>query len=187
MENDTVINVPGKKSAKRMLTLLPSLLLGLLAGWLSATALWQNILLFLQQTPANVTDPVFHRDISFYFFNLSLLETVALLSRLFQNLLRQRRYSLRVDGIFGQTTRNAVLAFRKNNGLRQTGMVDTPTWRALGVTCLPSQYYPPNDVPTTLPSFPSVPSFPPARKINRRPCPVFRINRFGNHQAMNQI
>ncbi len=77
-----------------------------------------------------------------------------------QNLLRQRRYSLRVDGVFGQTTRNAVLAFQKNNGLRQTGMVDTPTWRALGVTCLPSQYYPPNDVPTTLPSFPSVPSFP---------------------------
>lgn len=46
VENDTVINVPGKKSGKRMLTLLPSLLLGLLAGWLSATALWQNILLF---------------------------------------------------------------------------------------------------------------------------------------------
>lgn len=31
VENDTVINVPGKKSGKRMLTLLPSLLLGLLA------------------------------------------------------------------------------------------------------------------------------------------------------------
>lgn len=83
VENDTVINVPGKKSGKRMLTLLPSLLLGLLAGWLSATALWQNILLFLQQTPANVTDPVFHRDISFYFFNLSLLETIYYLAFLF--------------------------------------------------------------------------------------------------------
>lgn len=83
VENDTVINVPGKKSGKRMLTLLPSLLLGLLAGWLSATALWQNILLFLQQTPANVTDPVFHRDISFYFFNLSLLETIYHLAFLF--------------------------------------------------------------------------------------------------------
>lgn len=83
IENDTVVNVPGKKMGKQILILVPSLFLGLCAGWLSATALWQNILLFLQQTSAGVIDPVFHRDISFYFFNLSLLETVYRLAFLF--------------------------------------------------------------------------------------------------------
>lgn len=83
MENDTVINVPDKKAGKRILALVPSLLLGLLAGWLAATVLWQNILLFLQQTPSGVTDPVFGRDISFYFFSLSLFETVYQLAFLF--------------------------------------------------------------------------------------------------------
>lgn len=83
VENDTVVNVPGKKAGKRLLALIPALILGLLAGWLSATALWQNILLFLNQTPAGVTDPVFQRDVSFYFFNLSLLETAYQLAFLF--------------------------------------------------------------------------------------------------------
>ena len=83
VENDTVINVPGKKAGKRVLTLVPSIFLGLLAGWLSATALWQNILLFLQQVPAGVTDPIFQRDISFYFFNLSLFETIYYLAFFF--------------------------------------------------------------------------------------------------------
>lgn len=73
-----------------------------------------------------------------------------------QNLLRQRRYNVRVDGIFGQSTRNAVLAFQRNNNLSQTGNVDNNTWRALGVTCLPSQYYPPTDRPQPLPSFPDL-------------------------------
>ena len=77
-----------------------------------------------------------------------------------QNLLRQRRYVLRVDGVFGQRTRNVVLNFQRDNGLPQTGNVDGPTWRALGVTCLPSQYFPPANQPETLPSFPSTPSFP---------------------------
>lgn len=83
VENDTVINVPGKKAGKRVLTLVPSIFLGLMAGWLSATALWQNILLFLQQVPAGVTDPIFQRDISFYFFNLSLFETIYALAFFF--------------------------------------------------------------------------------------------------------
>lgn len=74
-----------------------------------------------------------------------------------QNLLRQRRYTLRVDGVFGQSTRNAVLAFQRDNNLSRTGNVDSATWRALGVTCLPSQYYPPSDRPQTLPSFPDRP------------------------------
>lgn len=78
-----------------------------------------------------------------------------------QNLLRQRRYNVRVDGMFGSMTRNAVLAFQRNNNLSQTGNVDNATWRALGVTCLPSQYFPSNnDMIQTLPSFPSTPAYP---------------------------
>ncbi len=80
---DNVVNVPNKKTGKRLLALIPSLGLGLFAGVLSATALWQNILLFLHQTPTGVTDPVFHRDVSFYFFDLSLLETAFGLIMLF--------------------------------------------------------------------------------------------------------
>ena len=83
VEDDTVINVPEKKTGKRVLAVIPSLFLGLLAGWISATALWQNILLFLEQTAAGVVDPVFGRDISFYFFNLSLFETVYYLAFFF--------------------------------------------------------------------------------------------------------
>ncbi len=75
-----------------------------------------------------------------------------------QNLLRQRRYNIRVDGVFGNMTKHAVLAFQRSNNLSLTGNVDAATWRALGVTCLPSQYYPsepqPDDYPQILPSFP---------------------------------
>ena len=83
VEDDTVVNVPEKKGGKRILALVPSLVLGLMAGYLSATALWQDILLFINQTKAGVIDPVFGRDISFYFFNLSLFETVYALAFLF--------------------------------------------------------------------------------------------------------
>ncbi len=86
LEDDVVINVPNrknKKGSKWLLALVPSLILGLMAGYLSATVLWQDILLFLQQTKAGVADPIFGRDISFYFFNLSLFETVYELTFLF--------------------------------------------------------------------------------------------------------
>ncbi len=77
-----------------------------------------------------------------------------------QNLLRQRRYNVRVDGIFGSMTQRAVLAFQRNNNLSQTGNVDAATWYALGVTCLPSQYFPSANIPQTLPSYPAPPSYP---------------------------
>ena len=85
-----------------------------------------------------------------------------------QRLLRQRGYNVPVDGIFGNMTRNAVTNFQRRNNLSQTGQVDDGTWRALGVTCLPGQYYPGNDgsigsiidTPQTLPSFPSTPAYP---------------------------
>ncbi|MBR2008770.1 MAG: peptidoglycan-binding protein, partial [Peptococcaceae bacterium] len=82
-----------------------------------------------------------------------------------QRLLRQRGYNVPIDGIFGNMTRNAVTNFQRRNNLSQTGMVDDGTWRALGVTCLPGQYYPGSsgnivDTPQTLPSFPSTPVYP---------------------------
>ncbi|MBR2008712.1 MAG: peptidoglycan-binding protein [Peptococcaceae bacterium] len=49
-----------------------------------------------------------------------------------QRLLRQRGYTVRVDGIFGSMTRNAVMNFQRRNNLSQTGLVDDGTWRALG-------------------------------------------------------
>ena len=82
-EEDGVINVPGPKKLKHKLVTIPSVILGLFAGILSATALWENILLFFNQTPSHITEPVFGRDISFYFFNLSLFQTALDLALLF--------------------------------------------------------------------------------------------------------
>ncbi|MDF2565774.1 MAG: hypothetical protein K0Q53_2178 [Massilibacillus sp.] len=36
-----------------------------------------------------------------------------------------------VDGIFGQETRRAVIAFQRDNQLNQTGVVDTITWNTI--------------------------------------------------------
>jgi len=36
-----------------------------------------------------------------------------------------------VDGIFGQETRRAVIAFQRDNKLSQTGVVDTTTWNTI--------------------------------------------------------
>ncbi|AET69963.1 putative peptidoglycan-binding domain-containing protein [Desulfosporosinus orientis DSM 765] len=41
----------------------------------------------------------------------------------------------KIDGIFGPLTESAVLAFQKNCGLVQDGIVGKMTWTALGVSC----------------------------------------------------
>ena len=43
-------------------------------------------------------------------------------------------YSGRVDGVYGQGTRNAVVAFQKANGLTADGVVGQNTARALGIS-----------------------------------------------------
>jgi peptidoglycan hydrolase-like protein with peptidoglycan-binding domain len=48
-----------------------------------------------------------------------------------RELVKKRSAVLVVDGIFGSTTRTAVLAFQKHAGLAQTGTVDVATWRTL--------------------------------------------------------
>ena len=43
-------------------------------------------------------------------------------------------YTGAVDGVFGQGTRKAVIAFQKKNGLTADGVVGKSTYRALGMT-----------------------------------------------------
>jgi len=46
-----------------------SILMAIFAG-IAASSQWQNFLLFLNATPFGQSDPVFHKDISFYVFSL---------------------------------------------------------------------------------------------------------------------
>ena len=48
-----------------------------------------------------------------------------------RELVEKRGAVLVVDGLFGSTTRSAVLAFQMHAGLAQTGTVDLATWRTL--------------------------------------------------------
>ena len=48
-----------------------------------------------------------------------------------RELAEKRGATLVVDGLFGSTTRSAVLVFQKHAGLAQTGTVDLATWRTL--------------------------------------------------------
>ncbi len=43
----------------------------------------------------------------------------------------KRRAGLAIDGVFGTTTKAAVIAFQKHTGLTQNGLVDGRTWRRL--------------------------------------------------------
>ncbi|GGN06684.1 hypothetical protein GCM10009721_37950 [Terrabacter tumescens] len=51
-----------------------------------------------------------------------------------QHLLRQRGYSLTVDGSFGPTTQSQVISFQRAKGLGADGIVGAKTWSALVVT-----------------------------------------------------
>ncbi|MFZ5945528.1 MAG: UPF0182 family protein [Bacillota bacterium] len=83
ISDDNVIDLTGKSKNKTLLFAFPSLILGLFAALLAATALWENILLFFNSVPFGMQDPVFNRDLSFYFFDLSLYETIFSLAMLF--------------------------------------------------------------------------------------------------------
>ena len=48
-----------------------------------------------------------------------------------QMLLNRYGYELSLDGIFGENTRNAVIAFQSSKGLIKDGIVGTDTWRKL--------------------------------------------------------
>ncbi|BAT54679.1 putative penicillin-resistant DD-carboxypeptidase [Nostoc sp. NIES-3756] len=48
-----------------------------------------------------------------------------------QKLLNAKGANVVVDGIFGATTKNAVIIFQRSNGLTADGIVGTKTWAAL--------------------------------------------------------
>ena len=50
-----------------------------------------------------------------------------------QKLLNLRGYSVLMDGIYGAHTRDAVYAFQRERGLRETGEIDVDTLNALEV------------------------------------------------------
>ena len=111
-----VIDISPKK-IRNLLILLPSVILGLFSGIIAAGVLWQEILLFLNQEAAGVTDAVFGRDISFYFFSLSLLESVFNLAIIF----------LIVIAVFNIIVTMYMQGFNKNafkvSGRRFTGFI----------------------------------------------------------------
>ena len=51
-----------------------------------------------------------------------------------QNALVSSGQIVAIDGKFGTQTKNAVIAFQRENGLTQDGIVGVLTWAALGVT-----------------------------------------------------
>lgn len=60
-----------------------------------------------------------------------------------QNALKQRGYSVgEVDGIYGGTTRDAVMAFQRDAKLAPTGIADETTLHALAVTIAPQPFDP---------------------------------------------
>ena len=54
--------------------------------------------------------------------------------RSLQYLLDAHGARLRVDGVFGPLTRNAVLSFQRAHHLKASGVTDAATWRALAIT-----------------------------------------------------
>ena len=68
--------------------------------------------------------------------------------RFLQESLRKRRvYGGPLNGIFDARTEQAVRQFQQREGLAVTGIVRGLTWRALGVTCVPTPPAPPSGSP----------------------------------------
>lgn len=64
-----------------------------------------------------------------------------------QNALSSRGYDLQVDGIMGKNTRNALMRFQKDEGLTESGQIDTETLRALNIQS--------DRVPSSVPAMPN--------------------------------
>lgn len=54
--------------------------------------------------------------------------------RTLQYLLRARSYKVNTDGVFGVTTKSAVIKFQRSHGLVADGIVGGQTWKALVIT-----------------------------------------------------
>lgn len=85
-DRDTVTDIfdsEGREKNIRPFIKLFSVVFGIAAGVVSGTYLWNNILMFIGRQQSGVTDPLFNRDISFYFFNLELFEKIYSLAIIF--------------------------------------------------------------------------------------------------------
>lgn len=84
IEKDNVIEIKEKnKTFSTQLNIIISFILAFLATSLTTNSLWEEILLFLNQVPFQINDPIFNKDVSFYIFNLSLYETIYFLFMFF--------------------------------------------------------------------------------------------------------
>lgn len=61
------------KGKLNLLFFIISVVVGFLTGSIS-TGAWETVLKYLNQTPFGVTDPIFHKDIGFYVFQLPLFQ-----------------------------------------------------------------------------------------------------------------
>jgi hypothetical protein len=80
--NNQRIPSPDFARAAERLMLPVSLIIGIIAA-INIWELWEVILKFRHQTAFGDVDPIFGRDIGFYFFTLPLLENISQLLRLF--------------------------------------------------------------------------------------------------------
>ncbi len=71
-DSDVITIRPGLQ-LKLNFALVYSLILGLFIG-LSSIGQWDVVLKYFNSTPFNITDPIFSKDISFYFFSLPFIQ-----------------------------------------------------------------------------------------------------------------
>ena len=80
-EQDNIIDIgqsPEKISSKLNYGIIFSIsfIVAILFSLVSSTNLWDQLLIFLNQVPFGLADPVFNKDISFYTFSLAFFESI---------------------------------------------------------------------------------------------------------------
>lgn len=76
-ENDNVIDIKETSNkGRRSIIFTIAFIIAALLAILTATNLWENILIYLNTVSFGSADPVFNKDISFYTFHLSLYEAI---------------------------------------------------------------------------------------------------------------
>ncbi|WKY45368.1 UPF0182 family protein [Eubacteriaceae bacterium ES2] len=72
----TIGTKTGKKSLNTLLNALLVLGVSFLMTIFTVNRIWYEFLEFTNQTPFNITDPIFNQDLSFYIYTLPFLESV---------------------------------------------------------------------------------------------------------------
>lgn len=75
-ENDVIdISMSVRKPSKRK-TLTIAAFYSFFISFLFTGPIWRDVLLFINQVPFELADPLFNKDIAFYFFSLPLIENI---------------------------------------------------------------------------------------------------------------